>query len=83
MTSIFLAKALLLLETVDTIRLLSLVWESKKANCSFFGAAVLAGLGNGVADTCVSQPSGIAAIVAIKLPGGVYVAHLGDLCTIV
>lgn len=83
MASLLLSTASVLFVAVDAIRLLHQVWESDKAHCSFCRAAVLAGPGDGVADTCVSQPAGIAAIVALKLPGGVHVAHLGDLCTIV
>lgn len=75
--------SLLILVAVDAGRLLHLVWESNKAHCGFVGAAVLAGPGDGVADASVSQPAGIAAIVALELPGGVHVAHFRDLCTIV
>lgn len=76
-------RSLLSLVAVDAVRLLIFVWESKIAHCSFCGAAVLAGPGDGVADTSVSQPASIAAIVALQLPGSIYVAHLGNLCTIV
>lgn len=75
--------SLLGLEAVDAVRLLHLVWESNEAHCSFCGAAVLAGPGDGVADASVSQPASIAAIVALDLPGSIHVAHLGDLCIIV
>lgn len=81
--SLFLPTASLLFVAVDAIRLLHLVWESNKAHCCFCGTAVLAGPGDRVADTSVSQPAGIAAIVALELPGGVDVTHLGYLCTIV
>lgn len=75
--------SLLGLVAVNAIRLLALVWEPNQPHCSFCGAAVLAGPGDGVADTPVSQPAGITAIVALKLPGGIHVAHLGNLCVII
>lgn len=75
--------SLLSLEAVDAVRLLHFIWESNKAHCSFCGAAVLARPGDGVADTSIGQPAGIAAVVALELPGGVHVAHLGDLRTVV
>lgn len=83
MTHSYFAHSLRSLVTIDTIRLLTFVWESKKAHRSFCGAAVLAGPGDGVTDTSISQPASIAAIVTLKLPSSVHVAHLGDLCTIV
>lgn len=71
--------SLLILVAVDAVRLLHLVWESDKAHRSLGGAAVLAGPGDGVTDTSVSQPAGVAAIEALELPGGVHVADRGDL----
>lgn len=84
MASLLLPTAsLLIFVAVDAVRLLHLVWESNKAHCSFCGATVLAGPGDGVADTTVSQPASVAAIEALELPGGVHVAHPGNLCPIV
>lgn len=83
MASLLLSTASLLLEAVDAVRLLHFVGESDKAHRSFGWATVLAGPGDGVADTSIGQPAGIATIVALKLPGGVDLPHLGDLCTVV
>lgn len=84
MASLFLFTLLLLsLVAVDAVRPLVLVWESDKPHRSFCGAAVLTRPGDGVADTSVSQPASITSIVALELPGGIYVAHLGNLCTII
>lgn len=83
MVSLLLSTLSLWLEAVNAIRLLHLVWESNKPHCSFCGATVLTGPGDGVADTSISQPASITAIIALMLPGSINVAHLGDLCTVI
>jgi len=75
--------SLVSLVAVDPVELLRLLWESNKAHRSFCGTAILAGPGDGIANTAVGQPSGIAAIIAFELPRRVHVAHLGDLRTII
>lgn len=70
------------LVAVHAVGLHRLVRKPNKTHCCFCRAAVLAGPGDGVADTSISQPASITAIVALNLPGGKYVAHLGDLRTI-
>lgn len=68
---------------VHTVQLLFLVGESDHAYRGLRRAAVLPGVGDGVAHATVSQPAGIAAVVSLQLPCGIHVAHFGDLGTVV
>lgn len=75
--------SLIRLVAIHAIRLHCLVGKPNKAHCFFCGAAVLPRPGDGVPDTSISQPAGITAIIAFKLPGSKHVAHLGNLCTVI
>lgn len=70
------------LEAVHPVKLVLFVREAAEPNGGLRGAAALAGLGDGVADAAVGKPTGVAAVVSLQFPGGVHLAHLGDLSTV-
>ena len=73
------ACSVLALEAVHSVQLVFLVREAGEPHGRFGWTAALAGAGDRVTDAAVGQPAGVAAVVAQQLPGGVHLAHLGDL----
>lgn len=70
------------LEAVHSVQLVLFVRVAAEPHCSLRGAAAPAGAGDRITDAAVSQPPGVAAVVAQQLPGGVHLADLGDLGTV-
>lgn len=67
---------------VDTVFLV-LRGEAETTHPWFRWAAVRAGLGNGVTDTPIGQPASVAAVQSHEPPGGVELAHRGDVSAII
>lgn len=70
------------LEAVHSVQLVLFVGEAAEPHGGLGGTAAPAGAGDGVADAAVSQPAGVAAVVAQQLPGGVHLADFGDLSAV-
>jgi len=56
--------------------------EAYKANRCLVRTAAFPRPGDGVADTAVSQPAGITAVIPQELPGSEYLANFRDLSAI-
>lgn len=70
------------LEAVGTVELVLAIGVAREAHAGLVRAAAATGTANGVAHAPVRQPTCVAAVVAQKLPGGVHLAHLGELGTV-
>lgn len=70
------------LEAVNSVQLVLFVGEAAEPHGGFCWTAAPARVGDGVTDAAVSQPASIAAVIAQQLPGGVHLAHFGDLSTV-
>ena len=71
--------SVLALEAVDPVQLVLLVGVAVEPHGCFGWTAAPAGAGDRVTDAAVGQPAGVAAVEAQQFPGGVHLAHLGDL----
>lgn len=69
-------------EAVDSVQLVLFVGEAMEPHGGFCGAAAPTGAGDGIADTAVCQPAGVAAVVAQQFPSCKHLADLGDLSAI-
>lgn len=57
--------------------------EPDKTHCSLGRTTAPSWPRNRVADTAIRQPAGITTVIAQKLPGSKYLAHFGNLSTII
>ncbi len=80
--SVCVCSSVVALEAVHSVELVLFVGEADKPHGSLCGTAAPAGVGDGITDASVSQPAGVTAVVTQQLPGGVHLADLGNLSTI-
>ncbi|KAK7828750.1 hypothetical protein U0070_006535 [Myodes glareolus] len=79
----FLASSSFGLPAIDPIQLMLFIREPDKTHCSLGRTAAPSWPRNRVADTAIRQPAGITTVIAQKLPGSKYLAHFGNLSTII
>lgn len=70
------------LEAVHSVQLVLFVGEAVEPHGGFCGTTASTGTGDGIADAAISQPAGVAAIIAQQLPSGKHLADLGNLSTV-
>lgn len=70
------------LVAVHSVQLLLFVREAHEPHSSFCGTAASSWIRDGITDTGIRQPAGIAAVVLIQLPGSKHLANLSNLSTI-
>lgn len=66
-----------LFETIDPKEFVFLVGEAQVANTGFPAPTARPGVDDGVADTSVPNPAGLAFVQELDLPGGIELAHFG------
>ena len=64
---------------IDAILAAMWVWETEASDPRLQGPTVVTCVSHRVAGTAICQPTSVATVQAVELPGGKELAHLGDL----